>query len=100
MLQSHYTLLPPSPLGAAAPAGEVIVKKVWNGKEMTASKVPTHTFPQRVAVRAGKAAREGGNGGKSWRALVRYADTKEVEAKAEAKGQASNSQKSSVRYLY
>jgi hypothetical protein len=84
MLQSHYYLLPPS--GAAAPAGKVIVRKMWNGKEMAASKAngPTHTLPPRAVLRAGKAARGGGTGGESWRALVRHADTQEAEAKTKA----------------
>ena len=98
MLQSHYYLLPPS--GAAAPAGKVIVRKMWNGKEMAASKAngPRHTLPPRAVLRAGKAARGGGNGGESWRALVRHADTQEAEAKAKAKTKAtlSKAQKSSV----
>jgi hypothetical protein len=81
---------------------------MWNGKEMAASKAngprqskangPRHTLPPRAVLRAGKAARGGGNGGESWRALVRHADTQEAEAKTKAKTKAtlSKAQKSSV----
>ena len=92
MLQSHYYVLPPS--GAAAPADKVIVRKMWNGREMAASKRygPTHMLPPRVALRAGKAARGEGKGRESWRALVRHADTQEAEAKTEANKKATLSQ--------